>query len=141
MHQVNQATFFMPVTIEGYKQDVPATCYLTGSTYSTSLNMSSSKPKEFKGQLLKLREARRLADHDAQLLANRIALLEAEEAKAWKKIKQTKVRAETILTKRQQHQQEKQQTRRAVLANRNGAGRPKQRSYVDKSVNDALHRK
>jgi hypothetical protein len=104
-------------------------------------NMSSSKPKEFKGQLLKLREARRLADHDAQLLANRIALLEAEEAKAWKKIKQTKVRAETILTKRQQHQQEKQQTRRAVLANRNGAGRPKQRSYVDKSVNDALHRK
>ena len=28
-------------------------------------------------------EARRLADRDAQLLANRIALLEAEEAKAW----------------------------------------------------------
>ena len=41
---------------------------------------------KFKSQLLQLREARRNVDRDAQLLANRIALLEAEEKKAWKKI-------------------------------------------------------
>ena len=100
----------------------------------------SSKPKEFQGQLLKLREARRLADRDAQLLANRIALLEAEEQKAWKKIKQTKERAESILTKRQQHQREKKETRRAVEANRHSSG-PTNRSYVDKNVSSALNRR
>jgi len=31
-----------------------------------------------------------LAEQDAQLLANRIALLKAEEERAWKKIDQTK---------------------------------------------------
>lgn len=97
--------------------------------------MSSSQPKEFKGQLLKLREARRLADRDAQLLANRIALLEAEEQKAWKKIKQTKERAETILTKRQQHQQEKKATRRAIQANRSSG------QFISKAVNSSLHKK
>ena len=44
------------------------------------------RARGFKGQLLRLREARRLADRDAQLLANRIALLEAEEAKAVEKV-------------------------------------------------------
>ena len=102
----------------------------------------SNKPKEFKGQLLRLREARRLADRDAQLLANRIALLEAEEQKAWKKIKQTKERAENILTLRQQHQQEKKETRRAIQKNRGeGPGGAKSRSYVHKEVGHALHKK
>jgi len=101
---------------------------------------SVAKPKEFKGQLLRLREARRLADRDAQLLANRIALLEAEEQKAWKKIKQTKERAENILTLRQQHQKEKKETRRAIQANRGGPG-VRQRSYVHKEVDAALHKK
>ena len=36
---------------------------------------------KYKSQLLQLREARRNVDRDAQLLANRIALLEAEEKK------------------------------------------------------------
>ena len=43
--------------------------------------------------LLEAREARRRAEQDEQLLANRIALLRQEEAKAWKKIQQTKERA------------------------------------------------
>ena len=37
---------------------------------------------KYKSQLLQLREARRNVDRDAQLLANRIALLEAEEEKS-----------------------------------------------------------
>ena len=101
-----------------------------------------SSPKEFNGQLLRLREARRLADRDAQLLANRIALLEAEEAKAWKKIKQTKERAENILTLRQEHQQERQEVRRQVRLNRSSTRRKKpKQSYVDREVSQALHEK
>ena len=46
--------------------------------------------------LLEAREARRRAEQDEQLLANRIALLRQEEAKAWKKIQQTKERAEQV---------------------------------------------
>jgi hypothetical protein len=110
-----------------------------------------SSPKEFKGQLLRLREARRLADRDAQLLANRIALLEAEEAKAWKKIKQTKERAENILTLRQEHQEERQEVRRQVRLNRqstrhnsnNSHARNKKSNqvYVGREVDRSLHSK
>ena len=46
------------------------------------------------------REARRRAEQDEQLLANHIALLRQEEAKAWKKIQRTKERAEKILAAR-----------------------------------------
>ena len=104
--------------------------------------MSQSSPKEFKGQLLRLREARRLADRDAQLLANRIALLEAEEAKAWKKIKQTKERAENILTLRQEHQQERQEVRRQMrLHKQRGSRKKATSSYVDHEVNHSIHQK
>ena len=106
--------------------------------------MSDGRPKEFQGQLLKLREARRLADRDAQLLANRIALLESEEQKAWKKIKQTKERAENILELRSKHQEEKKETRRRIQKDRKGgpggSGRGS-RSYVNKEVGHALHKK
>ena len=37
-------------------------------------------------------------DRDAQLLANRIALLKQEEMKTWKKIDETKKRTMDILT-------------------------------------------
>ena len=108
--------------------------------------MSDGRPKEFQGQLLKLREARRLADRDAQLLANRIALLESEEQKAWKKIKQTKERAENILELRSKHQEEKKETRRRIQKDRKvgpgGGGRQRgSRSYVNKEVGHALHKK
>jgi hypothetical protein len=63
--------------------------------------------KRFKSQLLQLREARRNVDRDAQLLANRIALLEAEEKKAWKKIQSTKERAEAILKTRSSNKKER----------------------------------
>lgn len=51
----------------------------------------------FQGKLLNAREKRKQAEQDAQLLANRIALLKQEEQKAWRKIEQTKTRAQSIL--------------------------------------------
>eukprot|EP00435_Cladocopium_sp_Y103_P033001 s3520_g8.t1 len=51
------------------------------------------------------REARKRAELDAQLLANRIALLKQEEEKAWKKIEETKKRAAEIVKLREQNEQ------------------------------------
>merc|ERR1719198_289504 len=65
---------------------------------------------EGKSRLLKAKLARKQAEADAQLLANRIALLQQEEAKAWKKIQQTKIRATEILSLREENEK-RQQTR------------------------------
>jgi len=46
------------------------------------------------------KEARKRAELDAQLLANRIALLKQEEDKAWKKIAETQTRTQAIVTLR-----------------------------------------
>ena len=59
--------------------------------------MSTKAPPIHK-EYLGVRDARKKADQDAQLLANRIALLEAEEQKAWKKISATRERASNVLT-------------------------------------------
>merc|ERR550514_2654507 len=50
------------------------------------------------------KEARKRAELDAQLLANRIALLKQEEEKAWNKINETKRRAHEITSRRQQNE-------------------------------------
>jgi len=47
--------------------------------------------------LLDSKAARKRADEDAKLLANRIALLKLEERKAWKKIDETKTKAKRIM--------------------------------------------
>ena len=59
------------------------------------------------GNLVKIRsnltgakEARKRAELDAQLLANRIALLKQEEEKAWRKIEETRKRSNEIMTLR-----------------------------------------
>jgi len=46
------------------------------------------------------REARKRAELDAQLLANRIALLKQEEEKAWRKIEETRKRAGDVMATR-----------------------------------------
>jgi len=43
------------------------------------------------------RIARKQAEDDVKLLANRIALLKMEEQKAWKKIEETKKKAKDIM--------------------------------------------
>lgn len=46
------------------------------------------------------------AADDAKLLANRIALLKMEEKKAWKKIQETKRKAEQVLQVRQRNEED-----------------------------------
>lgn len=43
-----------------------------------------------------MRQGKKKAAEDARLLANRIALLKLEEKKAWKKIEETKKKADQI---------------------------------------------
>merc|ERR1719343_1991139 len=55
--------------------------------------------------LTSAKEARKRTELDAQLLANRIALLKQEEEKAWKKIEETRKRASEISDLRKQNEQ------------------------------------
>ena len=57
------------------------------------------------GSLLEAKRARKQADEDARLLANRIALLKQEEQKAWKKIEDTRKRAKEIMDMRARNQE------------------------------------
>jgi hypothetical protein len=52
---------------------------------------------QMQANLTGAKEARKRAELDAQLLANRIALLKQEEEKAWKKIEETRKRAQEIM--------------------------------------------
>lgn len=60
--------------------------------------------RDLQQQLLEAKEARKLVEQDAQLLANRISLLTQEEEKAWKKITQTRDRAQEILRLRAENE-------------------------------------
>lgn len=61
---------------------------------SRGMDMGSSNGAKF--NLTAAKESRKRAEQDAQLLANRIALLKQEEDKAWKKIEETRKRAEAV---------------------------------------------
>lgn len=54
------------------------------------------------------REARKRSEYDAQLLANRIALLKEEEFKAWKDIEATRKRTQDAFESRQQREAQMQ---------------------------------
>mmetsp|Transcript_82784 Transcript_82784/g.146228 ORF Transcript_82784/g.146228 Transcript_82784/m.146228 type:complete len:238 (+) Transcript_82784:66-779(+) len=58
--------------------------------------MAEASGPPMQASLTAAKEARKRAELDAQLLANRIALLKQEEEKAWKKIEDTKKRAMEI---------------------------------------------
>jgi hypothetical protein len=55
-------------------------------------------------KLAAVREARKRSEYDAQLLANRIALLKAEDAKAWANIEATRRQAQEAYESRQQRE-------------------------------------
>jgi len=55
------------------------------------------EPEEITGALVATRNNKKKAADDAKLLANRIALLKLEEKKAWKKIEETKKKAEQVM--------------------------------------------
>ncbi|OQS03841.1 U3 small nucleolar RNA-associated protein [Thraustotheca clavata] len=58
-----------------------------------------------KSKLLEAKQRRKDVSCDAVLLQNRISLLRAEETRAWKKIEQTKKRAQELLKMRQEKDQ------------------------------------
>lgn len=60
-------------------------------------NDSRSDDSAFRAQLLESKLIRKKAEEDAQLLANRIALLQLEEKRAMKKIEETKKKAKEIM--------------------------------------------
>ena len=55
---------------------------------------NAAQGEEVTGALVATRMNKKKAADDAKLLANRIALLKLEEKKAWKKIQETKKKAE-----------------------------------------------
>lgn len=59
---------------------------------------------QMQASLTSAKEGRKRAELDAQLLANRIALLKQEEEKAWKKIEETRKRATEIQSLRAQNE-------------------------------------
>lgn len=59
------------------------------------------------GALVATRLNKKKAADDAKLLANRIALLKLEEKKAWKKIEETKRKAEQVMKIRQRNDDDK----------------------------------
>jgi len=59
---------------------------------------------QMQANLTGAKEARKRTELDAQLLANRIALLKQEEEKAWKKIEETRKRASEIMETRKQNE-------------------------------------
>jgi len=66
--------------------------------------MDEHRAGDDRGSLTGAKEARKRAELDAQLLANRIALLKQEEEKAWKKIEETRKRAQEITSLRAENE-------------------------------------
>lgn len=64
---------------------------------------------------LRCQSKRKQAENDVQLLQNRILLLQQEEQKAWKKIVQTKERAQEILELRQANLRRQEQKQNVVI--------------------------
>jgi len=62
---------------------------------------------EVTGALKETRLNKKKAADDAKLLANRIALLKMEEKKAWKKIQETKRKAEQVMQVRQRNEEDR----------------------------------
>ena len=58
--------------------------------------MTAAEQEQYNKSLADVKKRRKDIDRDAQLLANRIALLKQEEMKTWKKIEETKKRTTDI---------------------------------------------
>ena len=59
-------------------------------------NMTAAEQEQYNKSLADVKKRRKDIDRDAQLLANRIALLKQEEMKTWRKIEETKKRTGDI---------------------------------------------
>ena len=94
--------------------------------------------KKTRGALNEARELRKQSERDEQLLANRIALLRQEEAKAWKKIQQTKERAEEILALREENRR-KEKDHRMMMKKQREADEGVAEKHAKKQAFSAEH--
>lgn len=67
--------------------------------FEFDVSQSSGKSEELR-RLAEAKALRKQTEEDAQLLANRIALLRQEQSKAEKKIEETQLKAKNILNSR-----------------------------------------
>ena len=72
-----------------------------------NVDSTYSVDSEERNNFFESKKLRKRAEEDATLLSNRISLLKQEEAKAWKKIEETRKRAKEIEDARKRHEQEK----------------------------------
>mmetsp|Transcript_13611 Transcript_13611/g.17933 ORF Transcript_13611/g.17933 Transcript_13611/m.17933 type:complete len:245 (+) Transcript_13611:207-941(+) len=81
--------------------------------------LNAALPSEvynYNGKLLSAQQRKKQALNDAQLLQNRIALLKKEEERAWRKIHQTKSRAQEILKLREDNERKMEERMQAAMA-------------------------
>lgn len=69
--------------------------------------------------LVTIKKARKQIEADAQLLANRIALLKQEELKAWKKIEETKKKSQEVLMLKTKNEEKQALKLSQVMGNDN----------------------
>jgi len=69
-----------------------------GDVDKLNANDFHSNRKRGDRSVFSMKHARKLIEADAQLLANRIALLKQEELKSWKKIEEAKKKALEVYT-------------------------------------------
>jgi len=65
--------------------------------------------------LAEVKKRRKAIEHDANLLANRIALLKQEEMKTWKKIEDTRKRTNEIVSLKNRNEDRIKHVRRVVV--------------------------
>jgi hypothetical protein len=76
--------------------------------YDEGQQMYYEDENEVSGALKATRVNKKKAADDARLLANRIALLKMEEKKAWKKIQETKRKAEQVMVIRNRNAEDRE---------------------------------
>lgn len=85
---------------------------------NSQISAGSPENEAAKQKLLEVKLARKKVEEDAQLLSNRIALLEVEDKKAQKKIEETRKKAQEIMdlkTRNKENDKQKQEIKSQQL--------------------------
>jgi len=90
---------------------------LSEENSSKNMNFRSSSLRRKEKNLAEAKKARNQIEKDAQLLANRIALLKQEEMKTWKKIEETRKRAKDVMVLKHKNEERVQRQMEIMKAN------------------------
>ncbi|EEQ97737.1 conserved hypothetical protein [Perkinsus marinus ATCC 50983] len=112
---------------------------------STATSQLQGEVSHMRATLTLAKESRKRSELDAQLLANRIALLKQEEEKAWKKIQETRRKAEQIntlraeneakmLAREEMHKKQRQATEAIQVRNASLKDKSRQQREASKSA-------